>query len=179
MFKKRVLSRIYESWSDEVTGGCRKWRNEGLHDSCTIRQIVRGWPNDERRDVAHMREDKFAHKVLAGKPDRQSRLQDLGLDRMIIYRTMREGVDWRSCVPWRYFTQTFDITAICPQKWWCRQVPSLGYECDRTVSYCSELLTWDQTFLGSSRCLFYPFKRRIKSHLPFAGIIRSSPYSLR
>ena len=24
-----------------------------------------------------------------------------------------------------------------------------------------------------------PFKRRIKSHLPFAGIIKSSPYSLR
>jgi len=26
---------------------------------------------------------------------------------------------------------------------------------------------------------FYPFQRRIKSHLPFAGIIRSSPYSSR
>jgi hypothetical protein len=25
----------------------------------------------------------------------------------------------------------------------------------------------------------YPFKRRIKSHLPFSGIIRSSPYSPR
>ena len=28
-------------------------------------------------------------------------------------------------------------------------------------------------------CRFLTFKRRIKSHLPFAGIIRSSPYSPR
>lgn len=67
--------------------------------------------------MAHMREDKFAHKVLAGKPDGQSQLQDLGLDRMTIYRTVREGVHWRSPVPWRYFIQTFDIIDIRPQKW--------------------------------------------------------------
>jgi len=30
-----------------------------------------------------------------------------------------------------------------------------------------------------ARLTFYPFKRWIKSHLPFAGIIRSSPYSPR
>jgi len=63
-----------------------------------------------------MREDKFAHKVLAGKPDGQNHLQDLGLDRMIIYRTVREGEDWRSSVPWRCFKQTVAIIEICPQK---------------------------------------------------------------
>jgi hypothetical protein len=31
----------------------------------------------------------------------------------------------------------------------------------------------------SSILLLQPYKRRIKSHLPFAGIIRSSPYSTR
>lgn len=66
--------------------------------------------------MAHMREDKFAHKVLAGKPDGQNHLQDLGLDRMIIYRTVREGEDWRSSVPWRCFKQTVAIIEICPQK---------------------------------------------------------------
>lgn len=148
MFEKRVLSRMYGSRrSDEVKRGCRKWRNEELRDFCTLHQIVRGWPNDERRDVAHMREDKFAHKVLVRKPDGQSHLQDLGFDRMIIYRNGAGGcVDWKSSVWWRYFTQTVDVIAICPQKWWCRQVPSLGYKCGRTVSYCSELLRWDQPF---------------------------------
>ena len=35
-------------------------------------------------------------------------------------------------------------------------------------------MTYEMTIMVS-----YPFKRRIKSNLPIAGIIRSSPYSPR
>ena len=44
------------------------------------------------------------------------------------------------------------------------------------------LLHFPRTFilrLLKSSCCWLTFKRRIKSHLPFAGIIRSSPYSPR
>ena len=42
--------------------------------------------------MAHVREDKYAHKILAGKPDGKGHLEDLGLDRIITYMN---STGWR------------------------------------------------------------------------------------
>jgi hypothetical protein len=42
--------------------------------------------------------------------------------------------------------------------------------------FCACAITFSTVLYN---CEIQPFKRRVKSHLPFAGIIRSSPYSPR
>ena len=46
-------------------------------------------------------------------------------------------------------------------------------------SHCDTIRQLTSHCCDISFNIYLTFKRRIKSHLPFAGIIRSSPYSLR
>jgi hypothetical protein len=57
VFENRVLRRIFEPKRDEVTGGCRKLRNDELHNLCSSPSIIRITKSQRMRwtvHVAHM-----------------------------------------------------------------------------------------------------------------------------
>jgi len=72
VFENRVLSRVFGSKRDEVTGEWRKLYNEGLRDFYFLPNIVRVVKSRRMRwagHVARMGEGRGVHKVLVGKPE--------------------------------------------------------------------------------------------------------------
>jgi hypothetical protein len=73
-----VLRRIFGSKREEVAGGWRRLRNEGLHNLYTSPNVIRvikqrrtGWEGH----VASMAEMTNAFKILAGKPEGERLLE--------------------------------------------------------------------------------------------------------
>ena len=89
VFENRVLRRIFGSRRDEVTGEWRKLHNEELNDLYFSPNIVRviksriiGWAGH----VELMGERRGIYRVLFGKPEGKSHLEDRGVDGRIILR---------------------------------------------------------------------------------------------
>jgi hypothetical protein len=71
MFENRILRRIFGPKRDEVTGGCRKLRNEELHKLYSSENIIRMIKSRRIRwaeYVAKMEEERTAYRILVGKP---------------------------------------------------------------------------------------------------------------
>jgi len=67
-----VLRKVFGPKRDEVTGEWKKLHNEELNDLYSLPSIVRVVKLRRMRwagHVAHMREDRGAHRVLVGKPE--------------------------------------------------------------------------------------------------------------
>ena len=96
------------------------------------------------------------------------------------------GIGWSFSLPpkrptgsgthWALPALAFDLN--CPTWHW--PITDVTNECSSTS------ITWKASTACTGDNLYYvlfficlTFKRRIKSHLPFAGIIRGSPYSTR
>ena len=72
MFDNRVLSRVFGTKRDEVTGEWRKLHNEELSDMYSLPNIVRVVKSRRMRwagHVARMGEEKGVYRVLVGKPE--------------------------------------------------------------------------------------------------------------
>jgi hypothetical protein len=70
VFENRVLKRLFGAKRDEVTGECRKLRNEELHDLYSSPSIIRKINPRRTRwagHVARMDEQKNACRLLVGK----------------------------------------------------------------------------------------------------------------
>jgi hypothetical protein len=72
VFENRVLTRIFGSKRDEVTGSWRKLCNEEFHNLYSPSSIIR--MNKSRRmkgarHVARMGEKRNAYRILVGKPE--------------------------------------------------------------------------------------------------------------
>jgi hypothetical protein len=102
VFEDRVLSRIFVSKMDQVTGGWRKLHNEelrDLHSSPSIIGIIKLRGMRWAGHVARMEEKKKAYRFMVGKPEGkrpQGRPRRRWMD--IIKMNLAEigwgGVDW-------------------------------------------------------------------------------------
>ena len=72
VFDNRVLSRVFGTKRDEVTGEWRKLHNEELSDMYSLPNIVRVVKSRRMRwagHVARMGEEKGVYRVLVGKSE--------------------------------------------------------------------------------------------------------------
>jgi hypothetical protein len=70
MFENRVLTRIFGSKRDEVTGGWRKLHNEELHNLYSSSSIIRMIKLRRMRWAGHVaRKERTAYRILVGKPE--------------------------------------------------------------------------------------------------------------
>ena len=72
MFENRVLTRVFGSKRDEVTGEWSKLHNEELRDLYSLPNTVRVVKSRRMRwavHVARMGEGRVVHRVLVGKPE--------------------------------------------------------------------------------------------------------------
>jgi hypothetical protein len=72
VFENRVIRRIFEPKTDEVTGELKKLHNEDLHILYSSPNIIRQIKSRRMRwagHVARMGEDRQVYKVLVGKPE--------------------------------------------------------------------------------------------------------------
>jgi hypothetical protein len=69
VFEDRVWRRIFGPKKDEMTGGCRKLRNEDLHNLYSSSSIIRMIKSRRRRWAGHIREEEFI-KDIGGKARR-------------------------------------------------------------------------------------------------------------
>jgi hypothetical protein len=68
-----VLTRVFGSKRDEVTGGWRKLHNEELHNLYSSPNIIRMMKSRRMRWAGHTsRKRREAHKILVGKPKGKS-----------------------------------------------------------------------------------------------------------
>jgi hypothetical protein len=82
MFENRVLRRIFGPKRDEVTGEWRKLHNEKLQILCSSSNIIRQIKSRRMRwagHVARMGEERSVYRVLMGKPEGNSHLEDQGV----------------------------------------------------------------------------------------------------
>jgi hypothetical protein len=85
--ENRVWRRIFTTKMEEDAGGWRKLHNEELHNlhaSINIIRVTRSRRIRRAGHVAHMGEMRKAYKVLVGKSEGNTSLQDLGVDGRII-----------------------------------------------------------------------------------------------
>jgi hypothetical protein len=78
-----VLRRIFGPTRDEVTGEWRKFHNGELHNLCTSPDIIRQIKPRRMRWAGHvacMGEGRNMYRVLVGKPEGKSHLEDKGVD---------------------------------------------------------------------------------------------------
>jgi hypothetical protein len=79
VFDSRVLRGIFGAKRDEVTGEWRKLHNEELNDRYSFTKIVRVVKSRRMRwagHVARMVEERGAHRVLVGKPEREETIEE-------------------------------------------------------------------------------------------------------
>jgi hypothetical protein len=72
VFENRVLRRIFEPKTDEVTWEWRRLHIEELNDLYSSPNIIRVIKSRRMRwvvDVARMREGRGAYRILVGRPD--------------------------------------------------------------------------------------------------------------
>jgi hypothetical protein len=89
VFENRKLRRIFGPLRDEVTVKWRKLHNEELNDlysSLSIFRVIKSRRLRWSGHVAHMGEIRSVYRVLVGKPERKSHLEDPGIDGKIILR---------------------------------------------------------------------------------------------
>jgi hypothetical protein len=83
VFENRVLRRIFGPKRDEVTGEWRKLHNEELHNLYSSPNIIIHIKSRRIRwagHVARMGEERNVYKVLMGRPEGKSHLEDQGVD---------------------------------------------------------------------------------------------------
>jgi hypothetical protein len=84
MFENWVLRKIFGPKRDEVTGEWSKLHNEELHIFYSYPNIIRQIKSRRMRwagHVARMGEERKVYKVLVGKPERKTHLENQGIDR--------------------------------------------------------------------------------------------------
>jgi hypothetical protein len=73
VFENRVLSSIFGPKRDEVTGGCKKLRNEelrNLYPSPSIIRMIKSRRMSRARQVARMRNKRNAYRILESQKER-------------------------------------------------------------------------------------------------------------
>jgi hypothetical protein len=84
-----VLRRICGPERDEVTGEWRKLHNKELHDLYGSRSIIRVFKARRPRwagHVARIEERRGAYKILVGKLEGNSYLEDLGVNGRVLLK---------------------------------------------------------------------------------------------
>jgi hypothetical protein len=74
VFQKRVLRRVFGPKRDDVTAGCRKLHNEGLHNVYSPPSIIKMVKSRRMRWAGHilrMGEKRNVYRILLRKPDRR------------------------------------------------------------------------------------------------------------
>jgi hypothetical protein len=102
VFENRVLSRMFGPKRDEVTGQWRKLHNWELHILYSSPDIIRQIKSRRMRWAGHMAsmgEGENVYRILVGKPDGKSNLEDQGVDgrmgsKWILGRLAGGGVVW-------------------------------------------------------------------------------------
>jgi len=89
VFENRLLRRIFGSKRDEVTGKWRKLHEEELND---LYSKIMNWA----KHVIHMGERRVLYRFLVGKPEGRNRLEDPGVDGMIILKWIFRKWDVRA-----------------------------------------------------------------------------------
>jgi hypothetical protein len=96
VFENRVLRRIFGPKRDEVTGEWRKLHNEELNDLYSSPNIVRMIKSRRMRwagRVARMGERRSVYRILVGKYEGKSHLEDPGVDGRVILRWIFRKLD--------------------------------------------------------------------------------------
>ena len=102
VFENRVLSRIFGSKRDEVTGEWRKLHNEELNDlysSTNVIQVIKSRRMRRAGQVARMDDERGVYSVLVGIPEGK---RPLGRPRLRLKDDIKtdlqevgcEGMDW-------------------------------------------------------------------------------------
>jgi hypothetical protein len=99
VFENRVLRRIFGPLRDEITMKWRKLQSEELNDlysSLNIVQVIKSRRMRWAGHVARMGESTGVCRVLVGKPEGKSHLEDPGIDGRIILRWIFRTSDVRA-----------------------------------------------------------------------------------
>jgi hypothetical protein len=89
VFENRVLRRIFGPKRDEVTGEWRRLHNEELCDLYSSPNITRVIKSRRMRwagHVARMGEERGSYRILVGRPEGRSHLEDPDVDGRIILK---------------------------------------------------------------------------------------------
>jgi len=89
VFENRVLRKIVGPKRDEVTGEWRRLHNEEhhvLYYSLSIIRLIRSRIMRYRGQVAGMGNRRGAYRVLVGRGEGKSHLEDIGIDGRIILK---------------------------------------------------------------------------------------------
>jgi hypothetical protein len=91
VLENRVLRRIFGHKREEVTGGWRRPRNEGLHNMYTSPNTIKVIKSRKMKwagNVARIEGMINAFKILVGKPEGKRPLGRLSIDRRILERIL-------------------------------------------------------------------------------------------
>jgi hypothetical protein len=94
MFRRRVLKKIFGSKKDEVTGKWRRLHKEELFDlysSPNIIQVIKSRRMRWAGHVAYMGGRRDAYRVLVGRPEGTTHLEDPGVDGRIMLSDLQEA----------------------------------------------------------------------------------------
>jgi hypothetical protein len=89
VFKNRVLRKVFGSKEEEVRGDKERSYNEELHDLNSSQNLIQAIKSRRMRwvgCVAHMRKKRKLYRVLVGKPEGNSDLEVLGIERRIMLK---------------------------------------------------------------------------------------------
>jgi hypothetical protein len=93
VFGSTALRRIFGPKRDEVMGGWRKLHNEelrNLHSSLSIIRITKSRRMWWAGNVAQMREQRTACRILVGKPEKRHHFEEQDIGVWIILKRLLE-----------------------------------------------------------------------------------------